>query len=123
MLISLVVGEQRLHFLQVSSKLDLEENKRVAGRSGLHLCSVGSFAGHVVNDTLKAIPFPELLDAGSLVLDGLPHPAVIGLFGRIAQDFDLKTVWILLIEHIALTLDSTVTLLKIAWAPRGVDVV
>ena len=61
-LAALMLRIQGFQLAQIGGKLYLHENKRIAGCRGFHFGGVGSFRGHIVNDTLEQIALAKLFN-------------------------------------------------------------
>ena len=121
MLATLMLGIQRFQFAQIGGKLHLHEYERIAGCGSLHFRRVGGLALDIVNHALQQVPLAELLNGSRLVLDGLPHPGVIGLLCGIVVNAHREIVGIALIEQISLPDDAPVPLLQVGRTPRRIQ--
>src|SRR5690606_13454782 len=122
-LLALVVGALVFQLADLPAPAHLFKDQRVAAGGGLHLGGVGSLAGHVLDLPYAGSALAHLLDEVGLALDGLPHAAIQGLLGGIAEDADLKPFRVALVQLVALADDAAFALLQIGRAPRGVKVV
>ena len=115
-----MLGIESFELTKVAGQFDLHENERIAGRRSLHFSGIGGFGLHIVDDALKQIALAKLLDGGGLVLNGLPHTGVVGLFCRVIVDAYGEIVRIPLIEKVALTDNASIALFQVGRSPRSI---
>ena len=89
------------------------QDQRIAGGGRLHFGRAGRRPCNVLHFPAFHRAGAYLLDKPGLALDGLPHPGIVGLLGRVAVDADLEVFGIGVAQLVALPDDPAFALLQV----------